>query len=71
MLSGSFEVLRFPANGNGEDSEPPTVFSDLFTGAIYLDKPREVERYDASAPACKSVGVSVPGGVSQAVGSPR
>ena len=24
-----------------------------------------------SAPACKSVGVSVPGGVSQAVGSPR
>jgi transcriptional regulator with XRE-family HTH domain len=46
MLSGSFEVLRFPLNGNGEDSEPPTVFSDLFTGAIYLDKPDEVERYD-------------------------
>lgn len=46
MLSGSFEILRFPANGNGEDSEPPTVFSDLFTGAIYLDKPQEVERYD-------------------------
>jgi transcriptional regulator with XRE-family HTH domain len=46
MLSGSFEVLRFPANSQGEDSEPPTVFSDLFTGAIYLDKPHEVERYD-------------------------
>jgi hypothetical protein len=46
MLTGSFEVLRFPANGNGEDSEPPTVFSDLFTGAIYLDKPNEVARYD-------------------------
>jgi transcriptional regulator with XRE-family HTH domain len=46
ILSGSFEVLRFPPNGNGEDSEPPTVFSDLFTGAIYLDKPDEVERYD-------------------------
>ena len=46
MISGPFEVLRFPANVNGEDSEPPTVFSDLFTGAIYLDKPHEVERYD-------------------------
>lgn len=46
MLSGPFEVLRFPVNGNGEESEPPTVFSDLFTGAIYLDRPNEVERYD-------------------------
>jgi transcriptional regulator with XRE-family HTH domain len=46
MISGPFEVLRFPANSQGEDSEPPTVFSDLYTGAIYLDKPHEVERYD-------------------------
>jgi transcriptional regulator with XRE-family HTH domain len=46
MVTGPFEVLRFPANANGEDSEPPTVYSDLFTGAIYLDKPHEVERYD-------------------------
>lgn len=46
MLSGPFEVLRFPVNSQGEDSEPPTVFSDLFTGSIYLDKPHEVERYD-------------------------
>jgi transcriptional regulator with XRE-family HTH domain len=46
MLSGPFEILRFPANANGEDAEPPTVYSDLFTGAIYLDKPQEVGRYD-------------------------
>jgi transcriptional regulator with XRE-family HTH domain len=46
MLTGPFEVLRFPVNSQGEDSEPPTVFSDLFTGSIYLDKPHEVERYD-------------------------
>ena len=46
MLTGSFEILRFPVNGGGQDSEPPTVFSDLFTGALYLDKPNEVTRYD-------------------------
>jgi hypothetical protein len=46
MLSGSFEILRFPVNGNGEDSEPPTVYSESFTGALYLDKPAEIARYD-------------------------
>ena len=34
-----------------------------------LSSKREITR--TSAPACKSVGVSVPGGVSHAVGSPR
>jgi hypothetical protein len=46
MSSGRFEILRFPVNGSGEESEPPTVFSDLFTGALYLDRPHEVARYD-------------------------
>jgi hypothetical protein len=45
MLTGSFTILRFPLNGGGVESEPPTVYSDLFTGALYLDKPNEVERY--------------------------
>lgn len=46
MLSGPFEVLRFPVNGGGLETEPPTVYADIYTGAIYLDKPHEVERYD-------------------------
>lgn len=46
MLSGPFGVLRFPLNGGGLESEPPTVYADIYTGAIYLDKPHEVERYD-------------------------
>ena len=45
ILSGSFNILRFPLNGNGADSEPPTVYADLYTGALYLDKPQEIERY--------------------------
>jgi transcriptional regulator with XRE-family HTH domain len=45
MLSGSFEILRFPLSGGGEEREPPTIYADLFTGALYLDKPREIARY--------------------------
>jgi transcriptional regulator with XRE-family HTH domain len=46
MLSGAFDILRFPVNGSGADSEPPTVYSESFTGALYLDKAHEVGRYD-------------------------
>jgi Domain of unknown function (DUF5753) len=46
MMSGPFGILRFPMNGGGLDSEPPTVYADIYTGAIYLDKPHEVARYD-------------------------
>jgi transcriptional regulator with XRE-family HTH domain len=45
LLTCPFVVLRFPLNGDGQDSEPPTVYVDGFTGALYLDKPHEVERY--------------------------
>jgi transcriptional regulator with XRE-family HTH domain len=45
MVSGSFEILRFPLNGGGGESEPPTVYSEMSTGALYLDRPTEVERY--------------------------
>jgi hypothetical protein len=46
MMSGPFEILRFPVNGGGLESEPPTVYADVYTGAIYLDKSHEVARYD-------------------------
>jgi transcriptional regulator with XRE-family HTH domain len=45
VMSGPFVILRFPRNGDGRDSEPATIYVDGFTGALYLDKPREVERY--------------------------
>ncbi|MDT0342288.1 helix-turn-helix domain-containing protein [Streptomyces litchfieldiae] len=48
VLSGSFCIMRFPVNGDGKDSEPPTVYADGYTGDLYLDKPKEVERYDAA-----------------------
>ncbi|WP_030727722.1 helix-turn-helix domain-containing protein [Streptomyces sp. NRRL F-2890] len=44
-LTGQFTILRFPGNGEGKETEPPTVYADGFTGDLYLDKPAEVERY--------------------------
>jgi Domain of unknown function (DUF5753) len=48
LLTGPFVFLRFPLNGDGKDSEPPTVYRDGFTGSLYLDKPHEIERYDTA-----------------------
>ncbi|MGH3795225.1 MAG: helix-turn-helix domain-containing protein [Pseudonocardiaceae bacterium] len=48
IMSGPFVILRFPLNGNGQETEPPTVFVESLTGALYLDKPHEIERYDAA-----------------------
>jgi transcriptional regulator with XRE-family HTH domain len=45
VVSGPFVIMRFPVNADGRESEPATVYKDGFTGALYLDKPREVERY--------------------------
>ncbi|MGH3821897.1 MAG: helix-turn-helix domain-containing protein [Pseudonocardiaceae bacterium] len=47
VMSGPFEILRFPLNANGEETEPPIVYIEGLTGALYLDKPPEVDRYDA------------------------
>ena len=48
IMSGPFVMLRFPLNSNGQESEPPTVYAEGLTGALYLDKPHEIERYDAA-----------------------
>jgi transcriptional regulator with XRE-family HTH domain len=45
LMTGPFVILRFPANGDGSDSEPPTVYVDGYTGDLYLDKSAEIERY--------------------------
>jgi transcriptional regulator with XRE-family HTH domain len=45
IMSGPFVILRFPLNGDGKETEPPTVYVDGFTGALYLDKASEIERY--------------------------
>ncbi|MFE2742856.1 DUF5753 domain-containing protein [Streptomyces scopuliridis] len=45
IMSGPFVMMRFPTNGDGRETEPPTVYVEGFTGALYLDRPNEIERY--------------------------
>ena len=47
VMTGPFVILQFPVTEDGADSEPATVYKDGFTGALYLDKALEVERYAA------------------------
>lgn len=61
LLTGPFEILRFPLNGDGRDSEPPTVYADGFTGALYLDKPHEIERYASAFDNIQHVSLSEAG----------
>jgi Na+(H+)/acetate symporter ActP len=44
-LSGPFTILRFPLNGDGQETEPPVVYVPGFTGALYLEQPAQVRRY--------------------------
>jgi hypothetical protein len=46
VVSGPFLVLRFPTTGDGRETEPPTVYREGLTGALYLDKPHEVARHE-------------------------
>jgi hypothetical protein len=59
LVSGQFEILRFPMNG-GRESEPPTVYAEGFTGALYLDKPHEVARYDQAFAAIWDASLNEP-----------
>ncbi|MGH3713527.1 MAG: Scr1 family TA system antitoxin-like transcriptional regulator [Micromonosporaceae bacterium] len=41
-----FTLLRFPTDRRGL-GEPPLVYTDVLTGALYLNKPEEIEAYEA------------------------
>ncbi|WP_239166042.1 helix-turn-helix domain-containing protein [Actinoplanes italicus] len=43
--AGNFTILTFPANDRA-NTEPPTVYSENVTGALYLDHPREIIIYE-------------------------
>jgi transcriptional regulator with XRE-family HTH domain len=48
IMSGPFVILYFPLNGDGRPSEPPTIYQDGYTGALYLDRASELERYEGA-----------------------
>lgn len=46
VQTGGFVTLRFPTAPDGTATEPPTVYVESFTGALYLEKENEIARYD-------------------------
>jgi hypothetical protein len=48
LMSGPFVILNFPVNGDGRQTEPPIVYMDGYTGALYLDRQHEVQRYSSA-----------------------
>lgn len=47
MIGGSFVILDFPDTGRVAGAEPTTVYNEKLTGALYLDKPHEVDAHKA------------------------
>ncbi|WP_368660227.1 helix-turn-helix domain-containing protein [Verrucosispora sp. NA02020] len=43
--AGTFVLLDFPDSLLGSPSEPPTVYVEGLTGALYLDQPHEIAAY--------------------------
>ncbi len=44
--AGTFTILEFPPLAGGKLGEPSTVYSENLTGAIYLDRPDELQVYE-------------------------
>ncbi|WP_436519585.1 helix-turn-helix domain-containing protein [Actinoplanes sp. HUAS TT8] len=42
---GSFVIMDFPRQSPVRDPEPTTIYQEMPTGGLYLDKPDEVEMY--------------------------
>ncbi|MFD0364048.1 helix-turn-helix domain-containing protein [Nocardia sp. GCM10030253] len=50
LIAGSFTLMEFPAHP--QFTEPPVVYVEGYTGALYLDKPSEIDQYKS---ACKAI----------------
>ncbi|GAB1693680.1 helix-turn-helix domain-containing protein [Krasilnikovia sp. M28-CT-15] len=56
-ISGAFTILEFPTT-NGDRGEPPTVYSESLTGALYLDRPKELDVYEQAWTALATLALS-------------
>ncbi|WP_280369753.1 helix-turn-helix domain-containing protein [Nocardia wallacei] len=46
MVASAFTLLDFPKDPQGTPLEPPLAYVDTLTGAMYLNKPEEVDAYE-------------------------
>lgn len=54
LQTGPFTLLRFPPARDGRERGPATVFVPALTGQLYLDSPRDIQRYQAAYDAIAS-----------------
>ncbi len=58
LTTKDFVLLEFPKHPNPTLSEPPVVYVEGFTGALYLDRPAEIDQYRATCAEITAVALS-------------
>ncbi|ATL70441.1 helix-turn-helix domain-containing protein [Nocardia terpenica] len=58
LMSKDFVFMEFPEHQNPALSEPPVVYVEGFTGALYLDKDSEIEQYRMACADIQRVALS-------------
>ncbi|MER7452232.1 helix-turn-helix transcriptional regulator [Nocardia beijingensis] len=58
LEAGSFVLLEFPEHPNPSLTEPPVVYVEGYTGALYLDKPDEIDQYQTARSSVESAALS-------------
>jgi len=58
LLVGSFSLLEFPSHPTARLSEPPVVYVEGYTGALYLDKRGEIDQYKLACKAIRAAALS-------------
>lgn len=56
-----FTILEFGKDSKGRPVEPPVVYMEGFTGALYVDKPNTVQRYGEAFEALRGAALDVQG----------
>ncbi|WP_063062259.1 helix-turn-helix domain-containing protein [Nocardia sienata] len=59
-LTGPFIILEFEAVSTGESGEPPVVYAEGYTGAMYFDDPVVVDRYRQAHMGLRRVALDLP-----------
>ncbi|WP_067889072.1 helix-turn-helix domain-containing protein [Nocardia vaccinii] len=60
LQTGSFVLLEFPEHLNPSLTQPPVVFIESYAGALYLDKPAEIELYKNALAAIEAAALGEP-----------
>ncbi|MEV6067719.1 helix-turn-helix transcriptional regulator [Nocardia sp. NPDC052001] len=58
LIVGTFTLMEFPVYTGTRLTEPALIYVEGYTGALYLDKPGEMDRYRAACKALRATALS-------------